>query len=72
MIAVLNAAMAAFYYLRVVVYMYMQEPAADAQPVTDSRPMRLGLLIAALATVLIGLIPGLLIPMAQAAAAAIQ
>jgi hypothetical protein len=34
--------------------------------------MRLGLLIAALATVLIGLIPGLLIPMAQAAAAAIQ
>ena len=71
-IAVVNAAMAAFYYLRVVVVMYMQEPAADAQPVTDSRPMRLGLLIAAVATVLIGLVPGLLIPMAQAAAAAIQ
>jgi NADH-quinone oxidoreductase subunit N len=64
--------MAAFYYLRVVVVMYMQEPAADAQPVTDSASMRLGLLIAALATVLIGLIPGLLIPAAQAAAAAIQ
>jgi NADH-quinone oxidoreductase subunit N len=71
-IAVVNAAMAAFYYLRVVVVMYMQEPAADAQPVTDSASMRLGLLIAALATVLIGLIPGLLIPAAQAAAAAIQ
>ncbi|MFI5261880.1 MAG: NADH-quinone oxidoreductase subunit N [Candidatus Limnocylindrales bacterium] len=71
-IAAVNAAMAAFYYLRVVVVMYMQEPAADAPPVTDSRPMRLGLLIAAFATVVIGLVPGVLIPMAQAAAAAIQ
>ena len=29
-IAVLNAAVAAFYYLRVVVYMYMRDPASDA------------------------------------------
>ena len=31
---VLNAAIAAFYYLRVVVFMYMREPADNAQPVT--------------------------------------
>ncbi len=31
-IAVLNAAMAAFYYLRVVVYMYMREPTSEAAP----------------------------------------
>ena len=29
-IAVLNAAAAAFYYLRVVVYMFMREPAVEA------------------------------------------
>ena len=29
-IAVLNAAVAAFYYLRVVVYMFMRDPASDA------------------------------------------
>ena len=29
-ITVLNAAVAAFYYLRVVVYMFMREPASDA------------------------------------------
>ncbi len=71
-IAVINAAIAAFYYLRVGVVMYMQEPAAGAQPLTDSLPMRLGLLVAGVATLFIGLVPGLLIPMAQAAAAAIQ
>ena len=51
--------------------MYMQDVPAGAQPVTDSLPMRLGLVVAAVGTVLIGLAPGLLLPMAQAAAAAI-
>ena len=32
-IMMLNAAMAAFYYLRVVVYMYMRKPAEGASPV---------------------------------------
>ena len=31
-IAVLNAAVAAFYYLRVVVYMFMRDPASEAPP----------------------------------------
>ena len=33
-LVVLNAAVAAFYYLRVVVYMYMRDPAENAPPVT--------------------------------------
>ena len=70
-IVVINAAIAAFYYLRVGVVMYMQDVPSGAQPVTNSLPMRLGLVVAAVGTVLIGLVPGLLLPMAQAAAAAI-
>jgi len=70
-IAVLNAAVAAFYYLRVVVWMYMREAPADAQPLTQSWPMRTGLALAALGTVVIGLLPGVIIPGAQAAAQAL-
>src|SRR3970282_906322 len=32
----LNAALAAFYYLRVIVYMYMREPEADPAPIERS------------------------------------
>ncbi len=67
-IAVLNAAVAAFYYLRVVVYMYMREAPEDAKPLTDSWPMRLGLVVAAVGTLVLGILPGILLPSAQAAA----
>ena len=36
-IAVLNAAAAAFYYLRVVVYMFMREPTSEATPPRHGR-----------------------------------
>ncbi len=67
-IAVLNAAIAAFYYLRVVVYMYMREAPADAKPLSDSWPLRLGLVVAAIGTLVLGIVPGLLLPTTQAAA----
>ena len=70
-IAVLNAAAAAFYYLRVVVYMYMREAPENAPPLTDSWPMKAGLAAAALGTIVIGLVPGVIIPTAQAAAQAL-
>jgi NADH-quinone oxidoreductase subunit N len=54
----LNAAMAAFYYLRVVVYMYMRAAAEDATPVSVGGLTKVGLLLAAAATILIGLAPG--------------
>jgi NADH-quinone oxidoreductase subunit N len=70
-VAVLNAAVAAFYYLRVVVWMYMRDAPADAQPLTQSLAMRAGLLVAAIGTIIVGILPGIIIPGAQAAARAI-
>jgi len=56
-ILMLNAAMAAFYYLRVVVYMYMRKSDQDAPKISIGVPTRVGLVIAATATILIGLFP---------------
>jgi NADH-quinone oxidoreductase subunit N len=56
-IMMLNAAMAAFYYLRVVVYMYMRKPAEDAPQVSIGGLTKLGLVGAAAMTVAIGLFP---------------
>ena len=56
-VMMLNAAMAAFYYLRVVVYMYMRKPAEDAPSVSIGRFTTVGLVLAAAATILIGLFP---------------
>ena len=53
----LNAAMAAFYYLRVVVYMYMRKPAEDAPEVSIGNITRAGLIISAAAVIIIGLVP---------------
>jgi NADH-quinone oxidoreductase subunit N len=57
-IAVLNAAAAAFYYLRVVVYMYMREPQTEAPPLTHSRLLWGGLAAATALTIILGLFPG--------------
>jgi NADH-quinone oxidoreductase subunit N len=56
-IMMLNAAAAAFYYLRVVVYMYMRKPAEDAPAVSLGGLTRVGLVVAAALTILIGLFP---------------
>jgi NADH-quinone oxidoreductase subunit N len=53
----LNAAMAAFYYLRIVVYLYMRSPAEDAAAVSIGSFTRVGLVVAATLTIVIGLIP---------------
>lgn len=73
-LTVLNAAVAAFYYLRVAVYMYMREPVEGAAPVQLGREMRVGLGLAALGTVAIGLVPPVtiaVITMAEQAARAL-
>jgi NADH:ubiquinone oxidoreductase subunit 2 (subunit N) len=56
-ILMLNAAAAAFYYLRVVVVMYMREAPEHARPVVVGALTRVGLFIAAGATIAIGLLP---------------
>jgi NADH-quinone oxidoreductase subunit N len=70
-IAVLNAAAAAFYYLRVVVYMFMREPQAEAPALTHGRLLWIGLAAATVLTIAIGLFPNALLDAVGAAAAAI-
>jgi NADH-quinone oxidoreductase subunit N len=73
-ITVLNAAAAAFYYLRVVVYMYMRDPATEAPPLRHGRLLWTGLAAATVGTILFGLLPNFPIPLLDAirnAAAAI-
>jgi NADH-quinone oxidoreductase subunit N len=70
-IAVLNAAAAAFYYLRVVVYMFMRESQTDAPPLAHSRLLWGGLGVATALTIVLGLLPGPLLEIVGQAAKAI-
>ena len=70
-ILALNAVLAAFYYLRVVVRMYMYEPDANASPVLGSRSLSLSLGIAAIAVIVLGIVPNSLYQWALDAAAPI-
>jgi NADH-quinone oxidoreductase subunit N len=67
-LAMLNAAAAAFYYLRVVVYMFMREPADDTPALRHGRLLWGGLAVSSVLTVLLGLFPSSLIEMAGQAA----
>jgi NADH-quinone oxidoreductase subunit N len=72
-IAFLNSVLGAYYYLRVMVYMYMREPAAGAPIAT---PMKSGyvtvaLVASALLVLFLGLVPGKSLDVALAAAAEI-
>jgi NADH-quinone oxidoreductase subunit N len=58
-LAMINAAAAAFYYLRVVVYMYMREPAEETAPSSPGALFRTGLAITGVATLVFGLFPAL-------------
>ena len=68
---VLNAAAAAFYYLRVVVYMFMREPASDAPALRHGALLWGGLAAATTLTILFGLFPTTLLDMVDQAAQAI-
>jgi NADH-quinone oxidoreductase subunit N len=68
-IAVLNSAVAAYYYLRVIVYMYMREPEGERMAVTPSFAGALALAIALVGIVLLGIAPAPFADLAQAAVA---
>ncbi len=68
-IAVLNSAVAAYYYLRVIVYMYMQEPEAASASLAPSFAGGLALAIALIGIVLLGVMPAPFADLAQAAVA---
>ena len=66
-LAVLNAAAAAFYYLRVVVYMYMRDPAEEAAPSSPGLLFRAGLAVTGVATLVFGLFPAIVTAATNAA-----
>jgi NADH-quinone oxidoreductase subunit N len=68
-IAVLNSAAAAYYYLRVIVYMYMREPEGAATTYASSFAGGLALAIALVGIVLLGVMPAPFVDLAQAAVA---
>ena len=70
-ITVLNAAAAAFYYLRVAVYMYMRDPATEAPALRHGRLLWGGLAASTALTILLGLVPGPLLDVVGEAARAI-
>jgi NADH-quinone oxidoreductase subunit N len=70
-IAMINAAVAAFYYLRVVVYMYMREPTTEGDAPRHGSMVWIGLWTASALTIVIGLFPGPLLDAVNHAARAL-
>ncbi|MDP5181430.1 NADH-quinone oxidoreductase subunit NuoN [Blastococcus sp. BMG 814] len=68
-VALLASAVAAFFYLRVVVLMYFSEPVADGPTVgVPGVPTTLVLAVTATATVALGVLPGAVLDLAERAA----
>ena len=73
MIAVLNSAAGAYYYLRIVVTMYLRTPTADALTSHPAWPSALVVTLCAIGTVVVGIYPTpVLVATRQAAEAAIE
>jgi NADH-quinone oxidoreductase subunit N len=68
-IGVLNSAIAAYYYLRVVVYMYMREPDAAGATLSPSFAGGVALAVAAAGIVILGVMPAPFAELAQSAVA---
>jgi NADH-quinone oxidoreductase subunit N len=60
LVGVLASVVAAFFYIRVLVLMYMQEPEGDAVPDRSPAPV-LGVAAAAAVTLVLGVVPGVLV-----------
>jgi NADH-quinone oxidoreductase subunit N len=56
-VIVLNAALAAFYYLRVIVYMYMRDPEADPAPIDRHPFVNAALALSVAGVLLLGIFP---------------
>jgi NADH-quinone oxidoreductase subunit N len=68
-IAVLNAVVAAYYYLRLIVYMYMREPEGPGVRASLTPAAGVSLALAVWATVHLGVAPGAVLALAQRAIA---
>ena len=69
LVAVLASAVAAFFYLRVIVLMYFSPPAADGPTVgVPGVPTTVVLAVTATATLALGILPGAVLDLAEQAA----
>ncbi len=66
-IGVLNSAASAYYYLRIMVYMYMKEPTEEFEWIKVTAPVTLALVIAAAGTLIPGIVPSVILQYAQMA-----
>jgi NADH-quinone oxidoreductase subunit N len=66
-IAVLNSVISAYYYLRVVKVMWLGKPVSE-EKVPSSGALRLALSVSCLGVLLLGIIPGFVMKLAEAAA----
>jgi len=67
-IGLINSAVASYYYLRLIVVMYMREPVVTEVPPRATAAMRLALVLAAIATIYLGVIPGKVLDSSMAGA----
>jgi NADH-quinone oxidoreductase subunit N len=70
-VLVLNAAMAAFYYLRVVVYMYMRDPEPDPASIDTSPFGSVALALSVAGVLLLGIFPGAVLGLIEVSAASL-
>ena len=64
----MNSAVASYYYLRLIVVMYMREPVIAEAPAPASGAMKLALVLAAIATIYLGVMPGRVLTYSDAGA----
>jgi len=67
-VGILNSAVAAYYYLRVVVVMYMREPEGELPAAAPSRLLWIGIALALAGTIYLGVQPGDILEAARASA----
>jgi NADH-quinone oxidoreductase subunit N len=70
-IIVLNAALAAFYYLRVIVYMYMRDPETDPAPIERSSFGSIGLALSVIGVLVLGIFPAPILDLLRTSAASL-
>jgi NADH-quinone oxidoreductase subunit N len=70
-VIVLNAALAAYYYLRVIVTMYMRDPEAEPAPIEGSPLGSVALALSVFGVIALGLFPGPILELLRASAASI-
>ncbi len=70
-IIVLNAALGAFYYLRVIVYMYMRDPEDEPASVERSPSGTLALALSVAGVLVLGIFPGAILGLLEVSAASL-